>query len=120
MTPDRNSQNAPEAETRELHLRDGSEWAEHEDCVIGNEAGLLALRSACDIALAKGEYYGPDLGDWVGIKRLKSEWFRAPDDSPNQKFWNIVLGTFLLGILFLVVAGLYTVAAWIGRLVGGT
>jgi len=118
MTPDRTSQDAPAAETHELHLRDGSEWAEHEDCIIGNEAGLLALRAACDIALAKGEYYGPDLGDWVGVKRLASEWFRAPHDSANQKFWNLVLGTFLLAIFLLVVAGLYTVAAWISHLVG--
>jgi len=53
-------------------LRDGSEWAEHEDCLIGDEEGLRNLMLACKVAIKKGEYYGDDLGDYVGVKRFSS------------------------------------------------
>ena len=35
-------------------LRDGSEWAEHEDCLIGDEDGLRSLILACEVALVRG------------------------------------------------------------------
>ena len=50
-------------------LTDGSEWMDHEDCIVGDERGLKNLIQACEAALEDGEYYGNDLGDYVGIKR---------------------------------------------------
>ncbi len=94
-------------------LRHGSEWADHEDCLVGNEAGLTRLREACDVALRDGEYFGNDLGEFVGVKRLESSWFKHPQDSKPTRVANVVLGFVLLGIFALIVVGVVTVARWV-------
>lgn len=53
--------------------KDGSEWIDHEQ-------GLINLVSACNTALEKGEYYGSDLGYYVGVKKLETNWFKDPID----------------------------------------
>lgn len=50
------------SETERVELRDGGERFEHEDCIIGNEAGLGNLMNACAVALQDGEYHGSGSG----------------------------------------------------------
>lgn len=93
-------------------LRDGSEWAEHEDCLIGDEEGLRSLMLACEVALEKGEYYGDDLGDYVGVKRLSSTWFNGPGQPPTP-FANFATATVAAIAVVLMFVGLYTVFTWL-------
>jgi len=60
-----------EMESKVPKLKDGSEWIDHEDCIVGNEAGIRNLMSACEQALEKGEHYGKGLGDYVGVKKTQ-------------------------------------------------
>ena len=90
-------------------LRDGSDWADHEDCLVGNELGLKRLRDACDIALRDGAYFGSDLGDFVGVKRLESKWFENPKDSRPTRFANRMLAFVLIAVLVLAGIGVVTV-----------
>jgi len=94
-------------------LRHGSEWADHEDCIVGNEAGLTRLRNACEVALREGQYFGNDLGEFVGVKRLESAWFKNPQDSKSTRAANFVFGFVLLGIFALIVIGVATVIRWV-------
>lgn len=64
-------------------LMDGSEWMDHEDCIVGNESGLKNLIKACEVALVNNEYYGNDLGHYVGVKKLDSKYFRTTEQ-PQQ------------------------------------
>jgi hypothetical protein len=94
-------------------LRDGGEWAEHEDLIIGNEEGLRRLRDACDIALRDGEYSKGDLGEWVGVRRIDTGWFKHPEDSMATRVGNKLIGPVLLGILGVLLVGLVTIADWL-------
>jgi hypothetical protein len=94
-------------------LRHGSEWIDHEDCIVGNEAGLTRLREACDVALREGEYFGNDLGEFVGVKRLDSSWFKNPKDAKSTRMANAAFGAVLLVILCLIVLGAITAIRWL-------
>ena len=94
-------------------LRDGCEWLDHEDCIVGNEAGLRKLISACETAIREGEYYGNDLGDYVGIKKKENEWFIDPKDSKTTRFANEILAGVLFAIFIFIVIGIYTTFNWI-------
>ena len=61
----------------EPKLKDGSDWCDHEDCIVGNTNGLQNLKTACEIALEKGEYYGGDLDSYVGVKKLDDSFFHC-------------------------------------------
>ena len=100
-------------DTKPPQLKDGSEWADHEDCIVGDEQGLRNLISACNTAIEKGEYYGNDLGDYVGIKKLKTQWFKNPMDSNQTRFANAGLTAFLLLILGFILVGVVTVFKWL-------
>ena len=104
MTESRNSQ---------IKLRHGSEWMDHEDCIVGNKAGLQSLKNACEVALEKGEYFGNDLDEWVGVKELETSWFKDPQDAPSTVWGNRVLGLVLVLMAILVLVGLYTVGTWL-------
>jgi hypothetical protein len=93
-------------------LRDGSEWADHEDCIVGNEAGLRKLIAACEQALSQGKYYGSDLGDYVGVKKLDSEWFKDLAESRQTRIGSFVIGMALLVLLSLTLVGAGTVVRW--------
>jgi hypothetical protein len=97
------------------NLRDGSEWIDHEDCIVGDEAGLRSLIRACEVALSEGEYFGSDLGEWVGVKRLDSQWFRSPKDGPATRLANGCLATALIGFLAFAIIGVITVATLLFR-----
>ena len=88
---------------------DGSEWVDHEDCIIGDEQGIKNLINACEKALEKGEYYGSDLGDYVGVKKLDTRWFKSPMESRQTKWANIGLGILLIILGVLIIIGLITV-----------
>ncbi len=94
-------------------LTDGSEWIDHEDCIVGNEAGLRNLAAACEKAIEDGEYYGKDLGDYVGVKKLDTEWFERPEDAPTTRFANSILGVVLLLLFGLILVGIYATVSWI-------
>lgn len=94
-------------------LKDGSEWIDHEDCIVGDEQGLKNLISACNTAIEKGEYYGSDLGDYVGIKKLEAQWFKKPMDSKQTRFANASLAVFLVLILGFILVGFVTVFKWL-------
>ncbi len=100
-------------EHKQPHLTDGSEWIDHEDCIVGDEAGLQNLISACEVAIEKGEHYGEGLGDYVGVKKLETSWFKDPMDSPQTRYANIGLGLILAIIVSLVFVGIYTVFKWL-------
>ncbi|MDH5178065.1 MAG: hypothetical protein OEZ39_16295 [Gammaproteobacteria bacterium] len=97
----------------EPKLKDGAEWVDHEDCLIGNEKGLENLKKACEVALKDGEYFGNDLGDYVGVKKLNNSWFKDPQDSKETKFGNAVLAVVLVLLLILIVIGATTVFRWV-------
>lgn len=98
---------------RKPQLKDGSEWIDHEDCIIGNEKGLRNLIIACEAAIENGEHYGEGLGDYVGVKKLDTRWFRDPLDSPQTRYANYGLAAFLVTIAGLVLVGLATVFSWL-------
>ncbi len=100
-------------ETKPPQLKDGSDWIDHEDCIVGDEEGLRNLISACEIALEKGEYYGSDLGDYVGIKKLESHWFNNPVDSDQTRIGNMCLAAFLVLIVGFIAVGAVTVFKWL-------
>ena len=94
-------------------LTDGSEWMQHEDCIIGDEDGLRNLISACEEALDKGESYGNSLGDYVGVKKLDTKFFVAPQDSPTTKIGVAAVSVVFLGLVALVIVGGYTSINWL-------
>ena len=95
------------------NLKDGSEWLDHEDCIVGDEEGLKNLINACQTALDNGEYFGGNLGDYVGVKKLETEWFREPKDSSNTRLINFSMGIVLLFMVGFMVFGLITAIAWL-------
>lgn len=102
-----------EVEPKSPQLKDGSEWIEHEDCIVGDEAGLRNLIAACEIAIAKSEYYGSNLGDYVGVKKLETNQLIDPNDTPQTRFQNVCLSIVLGALVALVGIGIYTVFNWI-------
>jgi hypothetical protein len=103
---------ATKIETDVPRLCDGSNWADHEDCIVGNEAGLRRLVAACHQALDQGKYYGNDLGEYVGVKKLDSAWFKDPGKSRQTRFGSFLAVTFLLALLGLILVGAVTVIKW--------
>ncbi len=97
----------------EAKLKDGAEWVDHEDCLIADKQGLENLKKACEVALEKGEYFGNDLGDYVGVKKLESSWFKDLQDSKSTKLANGFLVIGLILIVMLVLVGGYTLFSWI-------
>lgn len=94
-------------------LTDGTEWIEHEDCIVGDEQGLRNLISACEKAIKDGEYYGDGLGNYVGVKKLDTSVFVEPEDSPTTKIGLAVVSVVFLCLLALVFVGGYTALNWL-------
>ena len=94
------------------HLRDGGDWAEHEDHLIGDADGLRNLMHACEAALRDGEYRGQGLGDYVGVKRLESDWFGEPSEAHGSRLalTSCIVALIFLG--FLVLLGVFTLVQW--------
>ena len=96
-----------------VHLTDGSAWEEHEDCIVGDEAGLNNLINACQIAIEKEKYYGSDLGEYVGVKKLDSKVFYEPTNTGKTHILYYVYLFVLLVTIALVLIGIGTVFSWI-------
>lgn len=100
-------------DSKSPQLKDGSEWIDHEDCLVGDEQGLKNLINACNTALEKGEYFGSDLDEYVGVKKLGTDWFKKPTESKQTRIANVGLAFVLLFILAFVVVGIVTVFKWL-------
>jgi hypothetical protein len=91
-------------------LRDGNDCAGHEGFLIGDEAGLLALRAALDAALQNGESQGDDLGDFLGVRKVDATSFRREPDRGSFRPW---AGLFFLVCLAIWAVGAFTVGSWL-------
>jgi hypothetical protein len=97
-------------ENKSPQLKDGSEWIDHEDCLVGDEQGLKNLIAACNTAIEKGEYFGSDLGDYVGVKKIETQWFKEdPKDTKKKRFANVGMAFFLMFVFGIFLVGLVTV-----------
>jgi hypothetical protein len=98
-----------------VNLMDGGNWAEHEYCIVGSEAGLQNLIKACEIALENYECFDIELGDYVGVKRFESSWFENPTDSNSFEAKFLGLGCVILSLATILCTciGVVTVARWI-------
>ncbi len=86
------------------HAYHGSDWAEHEDFLVGNKEGLEKLQSAINEALDKGES-SIDSGEFIGVRCLDTEFFenQTSQVKPLSNFigWSVVAAvalTFAIGI----------------------
>jgi hypothetical protein len=96
----------------EPELRDGAEWAEHEDLIVGNEEGLRRLRDACDIAIRDGECIRGDLGEWVGVRRMPDAWFDMPQESFPTRVTNKLIAASLAGAVIVFLVGCVSIVRW--------
>ncbi len=94
-------------------LKDGSEWADHEDCIVGNEKRLRNLMSACQVAIEKGAFYNNGLGDYIGVKMLSSDWFEKPVEATSTRVASIALGTAIIGIAGFTLIGFVVTIKWL-------
>ena len=67
---------------------------------------LASRIKACESALKDGEYLGGNLGEWVAVGKMDSDWFKNLQDEPQTKFQNVILASVLLAPTGLVVVGL--------------
>lgn len=94
-------------------LKDGSDWEQHDKCIVGDEAGLVNLIKACEKAIESGEYIGSDLGDYIGVKKVATEELSKETESKATPL--VLTGLFVLVAISvsLVVIGGITVWNWI-------
>ena len=100
----------------EIHspeLECGSDWIEHEDCIVGNEQGLRNLIAACEEAIDTGESYSNSLGGYVGVKKLDTSFFENQVDSPTTKIGLAALSLVVIAAIALSSIGGFTVYNWI-------
>ena len=98
--------------TSRVHLKDGSDWAEHEYYLVGDEAGLRNLMSACEQAIENGEARREDLGDYAGVKCLSSAFFEKPDEVGSSFETGMLVVMVVLAVVLMLI-GLYTVGTWL-------
>lgn len=94
-------------------LRDGAEWSDYLDHIVGNETGLKNLINACEKALEEGEYYGEDLDSYVGVRRFDDEWFENPRRSKADRIGNFLLPVILITFVLSAVIGFITIIRWL-------
>ncbi|WP_185234978.1 hypothetical protein [Teredinibacter franksiae] len=88
------------------HLYHGSDWAEHEDVLIGNKEGLEALRFAIDEAIEKGESK-TEIGEFLAIRCLDSKYF---EKQGNVNTFGSKIAFVLIGVAFILTAFLVWLA----------
>ena len=99
-------------ENDQAFLSDGSEWPEYEDCIVGNEAGLIALRDAIDQAIKAGKHYGDNLGDYVGVWCLEGP-PQINSARAGSILGRIIGGTVAVAFLICLLAGFATITRWV-------
>jgi hypothetical protein len=93
-----------------------AESAKYEDCIIGNRAGLEALRSKVDEAIQKGSAELPEhITNSMRVVLLED--LHNPEYEPKKKTWRdtagaIGLSVFLLVILAVFITGVGTISGW--------
>jgi len=90
--------------------KDGSDWQQHDRCIVGDEAGLKNLIKAYEKAIESGEYVGSGLGDYVGVKKLASQVLAEHQEHKATPFVLAILFVFFVSFCVLAVVGL--VAVW--------
>ncbi len=90
-------------------LSHGSEWPEHEDYLIGDQAGLQRLQQAISQALDHGESE-LDVGDFVGVRLVESVFFER--ETPHSIADSVVFWTVIAVILGIFLVGLVSLIAW--------
>jgi hypothetical protein len=91
----------------------GSEWAEHEDYLIGNREGLSRLRDAIDDAIKTGVGVTKieDVHiEFVGVKVVEKDPRIVNDATKHNEISGFVLVVIVIGILGLLVMGVWKVA----------
>ena len=89
--------------THKKYLYDGSDWAEHEEFLVGNRKGLEELKTAIDEALEKN-ISTKKIGDYVGVKKLDTSFFekkRGVNDNIFSQILTIGL-VVLIAIIFFI------------------
>ena len=89
---------------KKYYLNHGSDWAEHEDFLVGNKEGLLKLQNQIDEAIENGES-NEDIGDFIGIRCLENEVFEK-NDNVNSRLSNILAGLIMLCFVGVFISGL--------------
>ena len=90
------------------------QYGEDEDFLIGSEKGLKNLINACKIALDKGEYVDQNLDQFVGIKLVKSSYYK--EENETVIIWLIdkfVIPAVIVVFLASVAVGFVTIVKWI-------
>lgn len=84
------------------YVAHGSEWAEHEDYLVGNIQGLKRLKESIDQALENGES-NIGAGEFVGVKCLVDEFFESQTDEAGGNLRGIlfIAALIAIGIVFL-------------------
>jgi hypothetical protein len=92
----------------------GSDTAEHEDFLIGNRAGLEALKSAIEGALYKGEgMIGQPGSKFIGVRMVEAEPCESAEPMTLKDKAVLALLVLLLSFLiFALFVGLNTIRTW--------
>jgi hypothetical protein len=89
----------------------GSEWAEHEDYLIGNREGLSRLRDAIDDAIKTGiTKIEEGYIDFMGIKVVEKDPRTVNDATKHNEISGFILVIIVIGILGLLVMGVWKLA----------
>jgi hypothetical protein len=111
MAPSHQNKNATPVAWAEV-----AESAKYEDCIIGNRAGLEALRSKVEEAIQKGTAELPEhITNSMRVVLVESP--HNPEHEPKKKTWRdiagvIGFGVFLLAILAIFLVGVMTISGW--------
>ena len=96
------------------HAYHGSEWAEHEDFLVGNKEGLVKLRDSISEAIEKGESK-IDSGEFIGVRCLETEFFENQTNHASK--WATFFSFFIVvAVIAVFIVGLVTVFSWTGCL----
>lgn len=98
-------------ETDKPWVAHGSEWAEHEDYLIGNRQGLGRLRDAIDESIQTGISKIEDGHiEFMGVKVVDKDPRVVTDTTKRNGILGFVLVIIVIGILGLLVMGVWKVA----------
>ncbi len=92
------------------HAYHGSEWAEHEDYLVGDKAGLEKLKFAISEAIENGEST-IDVGEFIGVRCLDSSFFESKEEKGGFISY-LVSWVLVAGVVFVFVVGIANIASW--------
>ena len=93
----------------------GSEWAEHEDFLIGNRSGLLRLREAIDQAVVDGLSKIEDGHiEFMGVKTVEKDPRKFPGNPSSGAPFAFFMICLLLAVIVLICLGVWKLTELIG------